>query len=86
MISKIKQFRIPRKFVYWYLTTMMLGCVVFTTWGMITNRPDYMMGIFGGFLILTLINNLDNKGKWSAMDIFILVVFGLTTIAIPFIA
>jgi hypothetical protein len=85
VLGKLKQFRVPRKIVWWYLFIALLSCCTYTTWGLITDRPDYMMGIFGSMVVMLLINNIDNKGKWSGVDTLIFVVFGLTTVMIPFI-
>lgn len=78
--------RIPIKYIKWYFTVAMLYGTGFAIWGIITNRPDYLMGVFGNIVLMTLYDHLDEKPvKFSELDKMILITFGLTTVLIPFI-
>ena len=85
MIDRLSQLKIPRKYAYWYLHIVMLGCIAYWLWAAAIGRPDATMGITGGMVMLVLIKNFDTKGKWSDIDTLTFVAFGLTTAMIPFI-
>lgn len=81
MMTRLK---IPRKYAFIYLHIVAFGCIAYWFWASATGRPDAVMGIIGGLTMIPLIKNFDTKGKWSEVDIIMFVVFGLTTVMIPF--
>jgi hypothetical protein len=85
MLSKIRQFKQLPKYLEWSLLITGLGCIGFTIWTGHLGKLYSPMGITGAMTIMALADVVRNKGKWSEMDVMTVVVFGLTTIAIPFI-
>lgn len=83
-IALIKQFLKSDKFLNLYLLTVAYGCIAYYFWASANGRKDAMMGVTGAMVMWCLIKNIGKK-KWSDLDTMIFIVFGLTTVLIPFI-